>query len=611
MLKRFTVSLLVLSLLASFGFAQSKKMVVQHAQKVTAVSKANAKNFVSSSKSLNKTAAASQLISTEYDYAGNNSIPDMLDMYDFTGDQILDVVAVAMQRFDAVAASREVRMIVGNPTDGFADFPISASASGAGWGSVQVATAGPLDGNALSTYHQGGKTWLTKVDLTDPNLTVTMSDSGLFAGNFPSFVYKDDGTFYATNANGGLYTSTDNGASFNFTGVYLDPDDPAITDYNSEYLLKKSQNGQYIFHPGAWTVAGNGGPGGVPDDSTDYVGINYSTDGGANWNFEIIGRDGITPVANRPGYYPLFENFGQINGAVDNNGVMHVTMNGYSFWNRTTDTTFAFPAIYWNSRDKQWLAVSDTAVEHTIYQTGTYDRPGNGLGNAYATPVISPDGNNIVVLYQGPEYAGTPGVGEPNVWTPTTDDPNELHYCDLYYAVSNDGGVTWGTPALVPDASAQMVQESFPAPAHWLYADGDNGVVNLLFMIDEIPGTSLFADNNSGTNNSTWNYTSFTVPMVVGVDDADYTVNGFKLEQNYPNPFNPSTLIKFNISERSNVSLKVFDMLGREVANLMNEVKDANSYEVNFNASNLASGLYIYKLQAGNFAASKKMMLLK
>ncbi len=103
---------------------------------------------------------------------------------------------------------------------------------------------------------------------------------------------------------------------------------------------------QYIFHPGSMDCAGNGGIGGVLADSTDYVGINYSTDGGANWQFEKIGRDGITPVSNRSGYYPLFENFGQINGAVDNKGVMHVTMNGYSVTGLEIQILlFAFRAI--------------------------------------------------------------------------------------------------------------------------------------------------------------------------------------------------------------------------------------------------------------------------
>jgi len=68
-------------------------------------------------------------------------------------------------------------------------------------------------------------------------------------------------------------------------------------------------------------------------------------DGGTTWTFELMGRDGLTPVFNRTGYLPIFENFGQANFAVDNNGVVHVGMNGYAFRITATDTSFGFPAL--------------------------------------------------------------------------------------------------------------------------------------------------------------------------------------------------------------------------------------------------------------------------
>ena len=85
----------------------------------------------------------------------------------------------------------------------------------------------------------------------------------------------------------------------------------------------------------------------------------------------------------------------------------------------------------------------------------------------------------------------------------------------------------------------------------------------------------------------------------------------FELSQNYPNPFNPNTSIKYQIAISSPVSLKIYDVLGNEVATLVNEVKPAGSYEVNFDASSLSSGTYFYKLHAGNVVKTKKMILLK
>jgi hypothetical protein len=86
----------------------------------------------------------------------------------------------------------------------------------------------------------------------------------------------------------------------------------------------------------------------------------------------------------------------------------------------------------------------------------------------------------------------------------------------------------------------------------------------------------------------------------------------FNLSQNYPNPFNPSTEIRFTIPKSTAVTLKVYNLLGQEVAVIINnEFKEAGSHSVEFDGSNLASGIYIYKIEAGNFAQSRKMVLIK
>ena len=82
-------------------------------------------------------------------------------------------------------------------------------------------------------------------------------------------------------------------------------------------------------------------------------------------------------------------------------------------------------------------------------------------------------------------------------------------------------------------------------------------------------------------------------------------------QENYPNPFNPSTKISYSIKEEGLVTLKVYDILGKEIATLVNENKPAGIYEVEFNASALPSGMYIYKIQSGSFTDVKKMLLTK
>lgn len=87
--------------------------------------------------------------------------------------------------------------------------------------------------------------------------------------------------------------------------------------------------------------------------------------------------------------------------------------------------------------------------------------------------------------------------------------------------------------------------------------------------------------------------------------------NYYSLGQNYPNPFNPSTKIKFTLPQAGNVKLTVYDILGREIRTLVNEVRDAGVHEVSFNASSLSSGVYFYRIEAGKYTATKKMLLIK
>ena len=100
---------------------------------------------------------------------------------------------------------------------------------------------------------------------------------------------------------------------------------------------------------------------------------------------------------------------------------------------------------------------------------------------------------------------------------------------------------------------------------------------------------------------------------MVDVKEQEKLPTQFKFEQNYPNPFNPTTVISYQLPIDSYVSLKVYDILGREVATIVNEYQLAGSYKTQFSASNLrlASGVYFYRIVADDFVQSKKMLLLK
>ena len=106
-------------------------------------------------------------------------------------------------------------------------------------------------------------------------------------------------------------------------------------------------------------------------------------------------------------------------------------------------------------------------------------------------------------------------------------------------------------------------------------------------------------------------YADFDFGFVSDVEIITADKLNYLLQQNYPNPFNPTTTIKFTISDLRFTILKVYDVLGNEVATLVNEVKPAGNYEVDFDGSGLPSGIYIYRLITANFSDSKKLMLLK
>lgn len=123
---------------------------------------------------------------------------------------------------------------------------------------------------------------------------------------------------------------------------------------------------------------------------------------------------------------------------------------------------------------------------------------------------------------------------------------------------------------------------------------------------------SPFNEDQSWNDVSRWLYTWIgNLWNPVGVKDGDGQAVDYTLSQNYPNPFNPSTRIDFTVKEAGFVTIRVYDMLGSEVAVLVNEMKQPGSYSVNFDASNLSSGMYLYKIETGSFTSVKKMLLVR
>lgn len=120
-----------------------------------------------------------------------------------------------------------------------------------------------------------------------------------------------------------------------------------------------------------------------------------------------------------------------------------------------------------------------------------------------------------------------------------------------------------------------------------------------------------FVERVSNPTQKSGNVTFGTTTGVIGINQISSVVREFSLEQNYPNPFNPVTNINFSIPKSEFVSLRVFDMLGREVKSLVSQEMTAGQYNVDFDASGLSSGMYYYSLRAGDNVSVKKMVLVK
>ncbi|MCK9282122.1 MAG: T9SS type A sorting domain-containing protein [Melioribacteraceae bacterium] len=159
-----------------------------------------------------------------------------------------------------------------------------------------------------------------------------------------------------------------------------------------------------------------------------------------------------------------------------------------------------------------------------------------------------------------------------------------------------------------PDALKDqiMIREGMRVPIDFSVNDNDTG---------EREGILCYSPNNqdfSYQDVSRWYYTWIGDKWNPGTGVEEETIpEAYSLLQNYPNPFNPTTTIKYSVAAAGFVTLKVYDVLGRQVMDLVNRQQDKGNYTVSFNGSNLSTGVYFYKLESGNFSSIKKMMLIK
>lgn len=180
------------------------------------------------------------------------------------------------------------------------------------------------------------------------------------------------------------------------------------------------------------------------------------------------------------------------------------------------------------------------------------------------------------------------------------------------------------TPADLTISKGDTVKWVWVNGFHTTTSDSTTGLTVWNALLDQNNPSFSFVFNNVGVFHYHCIYhVSLGMKGTITVQSATYVKSDnsvlydYSLKQNYPNPFNPSTIIKYSIPRQSYVTLKVYDILGNEVATLVNEAKPAGNYEITFhtqqitNNKQLASGIYFYQLKAGDFVSTKKMILLR
>ncbi len=315
-------------------------------------------------------------------------------------------------------------------------------------------------------------------------------------------------------------------------------------------------------------------------------GIYLSEDGGNSWTSSSIGL-------NTSNISSVVESSNLIFCSAWSDGIYKST-NGGKNWIKQTNN----PASVLINK----LVINDNILYASTWGGGINKSTDNGGTWSFISNSISSLFINTVAFNNNYIYAG--------IWN-----------SGLY--MSSDGGTTWKKSA-----------EGLTSSTVYDFEFYDNNII-------VGTGAGVFLSTNNGNNWTSINgggvshYTDiFSVKIygnylfaggiqetgiwrrplsdiITDIAENNKPILDFDLSQNYPNPFNPNTTISYQIPKAGKVSLKVYDILGKEVAVLVEEYKEIGKYIVNFNGSNLASGIYMYKLEAGNFVSTKKLVLMK
>ena len=492
---------------------------------------------------------------------------------------------------------------------------------------------------------------------SDEGLSWLTRNTSLGSLKITSIHIAPNGDIYAGTEDQGVYRSTDKGITWMPVNGNL-PDlrvRTIATGMNSELYIGTEGSGIFksTNHGATWAAKNqniniqylNAGLRLISNDfllGTQGSGIFQSPDGQSGWTAKnngltnllvtdfAVGNSGDIFAGTYAGVFrssDAGENWSTANAGIENEVIVQLERDPsgriYAFTNaQPTDTLF-----YSDDNGNSWnsipIGMNDILIESMAVSSQGYLFLSGFNFFLEGIVLISPDG--------GTSWSDTALTSFSSVGSTLAIDNSDRLYAvlggeSLFY--TDDNGTTWSkiSTSGIPNSS-KVNHLAFDSNNHIYAATQSDGIYysedagsNWTAKNDGLPATNgyypsfnfLYVDPADVVFGGTYDDGLFIGNSVaIAIDDPGNFPTQFSLQQNYPNPFNPATTIGFTIAEQTFVKLTVYDLLGREVATLINEEKSPGDYTIEFDAAKLSSGIYFYRLEAGNFKETRRMILMQ
>jgi len=404
-------------------------------------------------------------------------------------------------------------------------------------------------------------------------------NSGLPSGHAIPLGFDSDNNFYSGNLYSGIYRSTDTGENWFPIAPYL----------GGTHRFAFLANNDQLFLGTTIEIA--------------FVGELFrSTDKGESWNFFMEGIPSIDP--NLPYIQVVMEM------DVNSSGDLFAALNTTGIYRRLrTDDSWHFSSADIPDTNVFSVCVNSNDIVFAGYRNGyIYKSDDNGENwveslsgvQDYTVEYLSSEGDYVFAILHNWNYP----FQDSSIGLYTDDNGINWYNLNVSSLGSHVNSINfYNGNVIVVGTDTSGVFLSYDFGNNWISTGtglSDNVIKGIVLNPD---GLLLCGTENEGIFIADLNPTN--------VDDINSRSMMYSLQQNYPNPFNPITKIKFFIPHSEIVQIKVYDILGREVKTLLSEFKSTGSYETEFDATGLPSGVYYYRIQSGDFVETKKMVLLR